>query len=309
MADSADSLLQAAMDAAAQRKMAANTVTAYRRTWLKLIAWAAAEDIALATLPVNAAKAFYHATTRGLSTSHHLQVKAALSLLYKVLGAPNPFAECLAPKFQIEKTELRYLTATQLAQLLAALRRDRGNYFGYLAFHLAEALYFTGCRFHEWAQLSTDRLVRGDNDVFTAARMRVKGGTFRDLPLLPELSDSLREWFLFLESIKGVRLRSGAIEFAASSLVFPGRDGAPISNQAFNARIKRACLRAGVPVISAHPLRHTAATLLLNERATNLRDVQALLGHKNLATTARYTHVDHKRLRGVVGNLSLREKV
>jgi site-specific recombinase XerD len=33
-----------------------------------------------------------------------------------------------------------------------------------------------------------------------------------------------------------------------------------------------------VPVISAHPLRHTAATLLLNERGANLRDVQALLG-------------------------------
>jgi Phage integrase family len=42
-----------------------------------------------------------------------------------------------------------------------------------------------------------------------------------------------------------------------------------------------------VPVISAHPLRHTAAMLLLNERGANLRDVQALLGHKSIATTAR----------------------
>jgi hypothetical protein len=38
------------------------------------------------------------------------------------------------------------------------------------------------------------------------------------------------------------------------------------SNQAFNARIKLACERSRVPIISAHPLRHTAATLLLNER-------------------------------------------
>jgi Phage integrase family len=70
----------------------------------------------------------------------------------------------------------------------------------------------------------------------------------------------------------------------------PGRDGAPFSNQAFNARIKLACERARVPVISAHPLRHTAATLLLNKRGANLRDVQTLLGHKSLATTVRYTH-------------------
>ena len=104
-----------------------------------------------------------------------------------------------------------------------------------------------------------------------------------------------------------MRLRSGGIDFAGSPLVFPGRDDAPFSNPAFNARIKLACDRARVPVISAHPLRHTAATLLLNERGANLRDVvQTLLGHKSLATTARYTHVDSERLRSLVGNLRLR---
>ena len=95
------------------------------------------------------------------------------------------------------------------------------------------------------------------------------------------------------------------MDFAGSALIFPGRDGAPFSNQAFNARIKLARERARVPVISANPLRHTAATLLLNERGANLRNVQALLGHKSLATIARYTHVDSERLRSLVGNLRL----
>ena len=58
--------------------------------------------------------------------------------------------------------------------------------------------------------------------------------------------------------------------------------------------------RAPGAVISAHALRHAAATLLLNERGANLRDVHALLGHKSLATIARYTHVDSERLRTVV---------
>jgi integrase/recombinase XerC len=152
---------------------------------------------------------------------------------------------------------------------------------------------------------TTDRLVRDRSGVLSVARLRVKGGSFRDLPLTRELSDPLEEWFAFLESVKGVRLRGGGTDFAGAQLVFPGRHGAPFTNQAFNARIKLACERARVPVISAHPLRHTAATLLLNERGANLRDVQTLLGHKSLATTARYTHVDSERLRSLVGNLVL----
>jgi integrase/recombinase XerC len=204
-----------------------------------------------------------------------------------------------------EKTELRYHTASQLGQLLRELREDRHSYFGCLTYHLATALFFTGCRFHEWARLTFDRLVREPGGVIIAARLQVKGSSFRDLPLTKELAASLEEWFAFLESVKGVRLRGGGVDFAGSPLIFPGRDGAPVSNQAFNARIKLACERARVPVISAHPLRHTAATLLLNERGANLRDVQTLLGHKSLATTARYTHVDSERLRSLVGNLRL----
>jgi site-specific recombinase XerD len=302
---SEDSLLDRVTTAAEERHLSQNTLTAYRRTWLKLIAWSAAEGLALETLPSERAGDFYEEATRGRSASHHLQVKAALALLYNVLGSTSPFAECPAPKFAPEKTELRYHTASQLGQLLRELRQDRRSYFGHLTYHLATALFFTGCRFHEWARLTIDRLVREPGGVIIAARLQVKGSFFRDLPLTKELAASLEEWFTFLESVKGVRLRGGGVDFAGSSLIFPGRDGAPFTNQAFNARIKLACERARVPVISAHPLRHTAATLLLNERGANLRDVQTLLGHKSLATTARYTHVDSERLRSLVGNLRL----
>lgn len=301
----ADSLLQRVTIASEQRQLSSHTLTAYRRTWLKVIAWATAEGLALETLPTDRAGEFYESITRNRSASHHLQVKAALALLYKVLSSPNPFTECHAPRFQIDKTELRYHTPAQLAGLLLTLREERRNYFGRLTYHLAQALFLTGCRFHEWALLTVNRLVREPDGNCIGARLQVKGGAYRDLPLTGELSDSLREWFAFLESFKGVRLRGGAVAFAGSPLVFPGRDGGPFSNQAFNARIKRACERAGVPVISAHPLRHTAATLLLNERGAHLRDVQALLGHKSLATTARYTHVDRERLRGVVDKLRI----
>jgi len=122
---SEDSLLERVTTAADERHLSQNTLTAYRRTWLKLIAWAAAEGLALETLPVERVGEFYEEATRGRSASHHLQVKAALALLYHVLGSTNPFAECPAPKFAPEKTELRYHISSQLGELLRELREER----------------------------------------------------------------------------------------------------------------------------------------------------------------------------------------
>jgi site-specific recombinase XerD len=93
---SEDSLLERVTAAANERHLSQNTLTAYRRTWLKLIAWSAAEGLVLETLPSKRAGEFYEEATRGRSASHHLQVKAALGLLYHVLGSTNPFAECPA---------------------------------------------------------------------------------------------------------------------------------------------------------------------------------------------------------------------
>ena len=148
-----DSLLERVTAAAEERHLSQNSLIAYRRTWLKIIAWAAAEGLVLETFPAERVGEFYEEATRGRSASHHLQVKAALALLYHVLGSTNPFAECPAPKFAPEKTELRYHTSSQLGQLLRELREDRRSYFGHLTYHLAVALFFTGCRFHEWAGL------------------------------------------------------------------------------------------------------------------------------------------------------------
>jgi site-specific recombinase XerD len=81
---SEDSLLERVTAVAEERHLSQNTLTAYRRTWLKLIAWSAAEGVVLETLPSERAGEFYEETTQGRSASHHLQVKAALALLYDV---------------------------------------------------------------------------------------------------------------------------------------------------------------------------------------------------------------------------------
>lgn len=291
--------------AAAQRGLAGTTLAAYRRTWRGTVIRAAAAALDPARLSKAKADEFYAEMTRGRGAAHHLQTKAALSFLYKVLEAPNPFTECLSPKFSAEAVEIQHLGGSALAKVLLELRRSRHSYFDHLVSHLAEALFFTACRFHEWALLSKDRLVRDGAGHIIAARLKVKGGNYRDVPVMQSLADSLSEWETFLEGFKGHRLRRGQVEFAGSDLVFPGQGGAPPSNQAFNKRLAAACRAVGVEVISAHGLRHSAASLLLNERGRNLRELQELLGHKNLSTTARYTHIDRGRLRSVVDDLKL----
>ena len=73
-----DSLLERVTAAAEERQLSHNSLIAYRRTWLKIIAWAAAEGVVLETFPAERVGDFYDEATRGRSASHHLQVKEQL---------------------------------------------------------------------------------------------------------------------------------------------------------------------------------------------------------------------------------------
>ena len=86
----------------------------------------------------------------------------------------------------------------------------------------------------------------------------------------------------------------------SAAALFLGMQGKRI-DQRMVRRVVHACARdAGVPDISPHALRHSAATHMLDGGA-DLREVQELLGHSSLKTTQRYTHVSIEQLKARYG--------
>jgi integrase len=87
-------------------------------------------------------------------------------------------------------------------------------------------------------------------------------------------------------------------------LLFQARTGKPLDAHNMAAdKLKPACKAAGIPIIGWHALRHTALSLLQGRGMTSA-DAQLVAGHGTAAMTARYTHGDVERLRGVVDGLS-----
>lgn len=150
----------------------------------------------------------------------------------------------------------------------------------------------TGLRVSELVKLTVD-----DIDV-AGGELLVRAGKGDKDRMVPVPSDALRE----LEKWIGLR---------ASGPVFErlGNRGRPsksphLSTRTVELMILAVAERAGiVKHITPHKMRHTYATELLRHGA-DIREIQELLGHANLATTEIYTHVVVDRLRGAVERLS-----
>ncbi len=103
----------------------------------------------------------------------------------------------------------------------------------------------------------------------------------------------------YLEEGRPVLLAQGSGDPRRADALFVNHRGAPLGARGIRYRLHRAGVRAGLPDdASPHTLRHSFATHLLDGGA-DLRVVQELLGHADLATTQVYTHVAPARLRSV----------
>jgi integrase/recombinase XerC len=163
---------------------------------------------------------------------------------------------------------------------LALALRDRA---------LVETAYAAGLRISELASatLGSLDLRRGEIRVLGKGRKERIGLLGR--PARRAIAE-------YLEDGRPILLERRAGAEAPPVEIFLNHLGSPLGVRGLRYRFDRLCARAGLPVgVSPHTLRHSFATHLLDGGA-DLRVVQELLGHENLATTQIYTHVSPGRL-------------
>ncbi len=153
---------------------------------------------------------------------------------------------------------------------------------------MLELLYACGLRVSELASMPLSSLRLADGFVV----VRGKGSKERVVPI----ADASARWVArYLKDVRA-KLRGAA----SSRWLFPGSKGRPVTRQTVFLSLKAAARRAGLPpaAVSPHVLRHAFATHLVDGDA-DLRAVQMMLGHADIATTEIYTHVSRSRIRRV----------
>lgn len=178
----------------------------------------------------------------------------------------------------------RTLNLAEVERLLAAVKAEG---LGMRDLAMLELLYGAGLRVSELVSLDLESCNLDAGFI----RCIGKGNKERIVPLGKRAGEAITR-YLKTERPRLMRRR-------AADALFLNRGGGRLTRQRV-WQILRRCAGAGLlrGPIGPHTLRHSFATHLL-ERGADLRTVQELLGHANIATTQRYTHVDRARLKAV----------
>jgi integrase/recombinase XerD len=271
--------------------LAENTIAAYSRDLREFITEMDERDVASPDrIDTTVVRNFLvRLNLRGLALSsiarHLVSVKMFLRFLFTVgVISDDIFALLESPKKW--RTLPHTLRAGQVEALLAAPQPGEPFYARDRA--ILEMLYATGMRVSELAGLR----VQDVNLQVGYARVFGKGGKERIVPVGTHAIDAVGEY------LRGLRpkLTDSA---AGVDALFVSRTGAPLDRTNVWRLVSRFALQAGIQgAVSPHTLRHCFATHML-EGGADLRIVQELLGHADVATTQIYTHVDSSRLKSI----------
>ena len=179
----------------------------------------------------------------------------------------------------------KVLSEAQVEALLAA--PEVAHPLGLRDRAMLELMYASGLRVSELVGISTVRVGLAEG----VLRVVGKGSQERLVPFGDEAGDWISRYL--------AEAREAILDGQRSDALFVTARGGPMTRQMFWILVKRHAGNAAITVpLSPHTLRHAFATHLLNHGA-DLRAVQLLLGHADIATTTIYTHVARERLRAL----------
>lgn len=230
---------------------------------------------------------------QGLATATKARRLSSIKQLYRFtfeegLRADNPAIQVTGPGK--DKRLPKTLSEAEVDTLLAAARDFGRNKEDKLRNTcLMELLYATGLRVTELVGLPASA-VRGDPRMIL---VKGKGGKERMVPLSPGARQAVQAWLSVRDADKAAQ--SSPFLFASR-----GKEG-HLTRVWFFQQIKKIAVHGGVSPdkVTPHTLRHAFATHLLAGGA-DLRSIQTLLGHADVATTEIYTHILDERLKELV---------
>ena len=183
-----------------------------------------------------------------------------------------------------EKKLPSVLNIDEIEKILSVIPKDN---MGLRDLAMFEVIYGAGLRVSELINLKVNDLYLKENLI----KVYGKGSKERMVPLNIEACYCLIDYF------NKTRIELIKIPGSDTKFVFLNKYGKKISRQAFNQMINKYAKIAGInKEIHPHTFRHSFATHLL-ENGANLRIIQSLLGHSDIATTQIYTHVSSKALK------------
>jgi integrase/recombinase XerD len=264
------------------------SLESYRRDLTQLFAWLEPQGIAPHQALRDRIQAFlaHRTLDEGIAARSLARQLTAIKRYHRWLlregrRSDDPTLTVDAPR--LPKPLPKTLSESEVEALLAA--PDIETPHGLRDKAMLEALYAAGFRVSELVGLPVAAVSLTDG----VARVMGKGRKERLVPL----GEEAREWIArYAKESRPVLLKGKGCE-----ALFVTERGGAMTRQMFWYLIKRHALHAGIrSPLSPHTLRHAFATHLLNHGA-DLRVVQMLLGHADIATTQIYTHVAKERLK------------
>ncbi len=282
---------------AVERGLSAHSVSGYLSDLRILAAWACARELPPASLDRDSLAAFLaeqHAAGKAPRSVARLSSALRQFLTFLQMegeGAAGPESVVRPPR--APRVLPRTLTESQVEALLAA--PDTSTPLGLRDRAWIELLYASGLRVTELAEIPALSVFLDEGFL----KVMGKGRKERLIPFGESAEHWMRAWLKVRPGLK-----------PQVDKLFVGRRGEVLTRQHYWRLLKAYAVKAGIrrEAVSPHVLRHAFATHLLDHGA-DLRAVQAMLGHADIATTQIYTHVHQARLRALYDRMHPRSVV